>query len=77
MDDIITNLWYKGSMISKMNKDQRGVISDFFKDIAVGWFAALFAVPAYIVVPPLIYIQFFASMVLALGLSIYLRKTTL
>lgn len=31
--------------IKRLSAEQQNILSDFFKDIAVGWFAGLFIVP--------------------------------
>lgn len=59
----------------RLNFEQRKSLSDFFKSLAVAWFAAAFTVPVvdqqY---APLIIIRFLSNMFIALFVSLYLLK---
>lgn len=59
----------------RLNREQHKMFADFFKDVAVGWFTALFAVPAIIPkVPLLTLFTILVSMSSALGISVYLLR---
>lgn len=57
-----------------LNLSQKKALSNFFSNVAVAWFVALFITPSIRDIDPLTVLRFIANMVFALYLSLFLLK---
>lgn len=62
-------------MVKRPTREQQRLLADFFKDISVGWFVAVFATPVLTKEFNLLTIcLYIANMVAALAISFFLAK---